>query len=123
MKFSPEQLPFPQPETAPTPEIKELEEILTVHVPQYHVILLNDEFHTYDYVIEMLMDIFGHSRAASFEMACEVDNAGWVIVDTTHKDRAELKRDQIENYGADWRMDVSEGSMSAIIEPVDRFDR
>ena len=35
-------------------------------------------------------------------MACEVDTTGRVIVDTTTKERAELKRDQIHAYGPDW---------------------
>ncbi|MEM0997369.1 MAG: ATP-dependent Clp protease adaptor ClpS [Bacteroidota bacterium] len=106
-----------------TPGTKEKEvvqeEVVTVHVPQYHVVLLDDDHHTYDYVIEMLMDIFGHSVDTGYQMACEVDAAGRVIVFTTHKDRAELKRDQIHAYGADWRMSESRGSMSATIEPAD----
>ncbi|HET6569630.1 MAG TPA: ATP-dependent Clp protease adaptor ClpS [Rhodothermales bacterium] len=90
----------------------------TLHVPQYHVILLDDNDHTYEYVIEMLMKLFGHSMATSFRMACEVDLAGRVIVDTCHKERAELKRDQIHDYGADWRISHCKGSMSATVEPV-----
>ena len=94
------------------------EEVVTLLIPQYHVVLLDDDFHTYDYVIELLMDIFNHSAESAYKMACEVDEAGRVIVDTTHKDRAELKRDQIHGYGADWRMKKSKGSMSAIVEPA-----
>lgn len=108
-------------QTQPTPQIQELTETVTIPIPQFHVILLDDDEHTYDYVIEMLMDIFGHSREMAFEMACEVDNAGFVIVDTTHKDRAELKQDQIHNYGMDFRMPNCKGSMSAIIEPAERL--
>ena len=103
------------------PKIKEIEQVeaVTVHVPQFHVVLLDDDAHTYDYVIEMLMDLFGHSADTSYKMACEVDAKGRVIVFTTHKDRAELKRDQIMSYGADWRMSNSVGSMSADIEPAE----
>ncbi|NIR47340.1 ATP-dependent Clp protease adaptor ClpS [candidate division KSB1 bacterium] len=89
-----------------------------VHIPQYHVVLLDDNDHTYDYVIEMLMQIFGHTRETAFQMACEVDSAGRVIVDTTSKERAELKRDQIHAYGPDWRIPHCQGSMSATIEPA-----
>lgn len=89
-----------------------------IHLPQYHVVLLDDDDHTYDYVIEMLMQIFHHSQARAFRMACEVDSAGRVIVDTTTKERAELKRDQIHAYGPDWRLPHCQGSMSALIEPV-----
>jgi ATP-dependent Clp protease adaptor protein ClpS len=91
----------------------------TLHLPRYHVVLLDDDDHTYDYVIEMLMQIFGHSRERAFQMACEVDSAGRVIVDTTTKERAELKRDQIHAYGPDWRIQRCKGSMSALIEPAE----
>ncbi len=95
-----------------------LEEDLTLLIPRYHVILLDDDEHTYDYVIEMLMDIFNHSRERAYDMACEVDAKGRVIVETTHKERAELKKDRIMSYGADWRIPRCKGSMSAIIEPA-----
>jgi ATP-dependent Clp protease adaptor protein ClpS len=51
-------------------------------------------------------------------MAKEVDANGRVIVLTTHKEKAELKRDQITAYGPDVRMASSAGSMSAVIEPA-----
>ena len=84
----------------------------------WHVVLLDDDDHTYDYVIEMLGRIFGHSTEMAFQMACEVDNTGRVIVDTTSLERAELKRDQIHAYGRDWRLERSQGSMSAILQPA-----
>ena len=87
-------------------------------VPQFNVVLLDDNDHTYDYVVEMLMKLFGHSQAKAFEMACTVDFTGRVIVDTTSKERAELKRDQIHAYGTDWRIPHCQGSMSATIEPA-----
>ena len=87
--------------------------------PHYNVILLDDNDHSYEYVIEMLSKLFGHSRETAFQMAVTVDNTGRVIVDTTHRERAELKRDQIHAYGADWRIPHCAGSMSAIIEPVE----
>ena len=86
--------------------------------PLWHVVLLDDDDHTYDYVIEMLGKIFGYSRETAFKMACEVDTTGRVVVDTTSLERAELKRDQIHAYGADWRLERSAGSMSATIEPA-----
>ncbi len=86
--------------------------------PPYHVILLDDDDHTYAYVIEMLGKLFGHGRVKAFLMAREVDATGRVIVDTTSLERAELKRDQIHAYGADWRLDRCKGSMRASIEPA-----
>ena len=87
--------------------------------PRWNVVLLNDDDHTYDYVIEMLGKLFNHDLDTAFRMAAEVDSAGRVIVDTTSKERAELKQEQIHAYGADHRMARSQGSMSAEIEPVE----
>lgn len=108
-------------QTAPGPEVEllEKEEVRTIHLPRYHVVLLDDDDHSYDYVIEMLMALFGHSEQTAFQMACEVDLKGLVIVETTTCERAELKRDQIHAYGADWRIEHCQGSMSALVEPAE----
>ncbi len=87
--------------------------------PRWHVVLLDDDDHTYDYVIEMLMKLFNHDLDKAFQLACEVDKNGRVIVETTTLERAELKRDQIHAYGVDWRLERCAGSMSAEIEPAD----
>lgn len=88
--------------------------------PLYHVVLLNDDDHTYDYVIEMLTAIFFISAQAAFQHAVEVDTTGRTIVMTCEKEQAEFGRDQIQGYGADPRMERSKGSMSAIVEPAGR---
>jgi ATP-dependent Clp protease adaptor protein ClpS len=86
--------------------------------PLFNVVLLDDDEHTYDYVIEMLVNIFCHSKEAAFRHAMEVDNTGRTIVLTCEREQAEFGRDQIHAYGADPRMPVSKGSMSAVIEPA-----
>ena len=86
--------------------------------PLYHVILLNDEDHTYDYVVEMLQKIFGMSEPAAFGHAVEVDTKGATTLITCELEKAELKRDQIHAYGPDWRLPRSLGSMAAVVEPA-----
>ena len=49
----------------------------------------------------------------------QVDASGRVIVLTTHKERAELKRDQILAFGPDARIASSTISMRAVIEPAE----
>ena len=86
--------------------------------PLYHVILLNDEDHTYDYVIEMLQKIFGFSESKALSHAVEVDTKGTTILLTCELEKAEAKRDQIHRYGPDWRLPRSLGSMAAVVEPA-----
>jgi ATP-dependent Clp protease adaptor protein ClpS len=104
---------------SPAPEVESAVDERPILVPMYHVVLLDDDDHSYEYVIEMLMQLFGHSEATAYDMACAVDAEGRVIVETTHKERAELKRDQIQSYGADWRIPRCTGSMSAMIEEAE----
>ena len=85
--------------------------------PRYHVILWNDDDHTYQYVIEMLQKLFAHPPEKGYVLAQEVDRQGRAIVLTTTKEHAELKRDQIHAYGADRLLNRSKGAMSASIEP------
>ena len=85
--------------------------------PRYHIVLWNDDDHTYDYVIAMLRRLFGHPEATAFKMAAEVDTQGRVIVLTTTKEHAELKQEQIHAFGADRLIARSKGSMWASIEP------
>ncbi len=84
--------------------------------PRHHVILWNDNDHTYQYVIGMLLKLFGHAVETGYLMAQEVDLKGRVVVLTTTKEHAELKRDQIHAFGADQLIARSKGSMSASIE-------
>ena len=85
--------------------------------PRYHVVLWNDDDHTYQYVVAMLQKLFGHPPEKGYQLAKEVDLKGRVIVLTTTKEHAELKRDQIHAFGADRLLARSKGAMSASIEP------
>lgn len=84
----------------------------------YHVVLLDDDEHTYDYVVEMLAKLFFFSESDAFQHAVEVDTTGRTIVMTCELPQAEFARDQIHGYGKDWRMPKCKGSMSAILEPA-----
>ncbi len=89
------------------------------HQPRYNVVLWDDDEHTYSYVVAMLMQLFGYTREKAYQMACEVDTMGRVIVVTTTKEHAELKRDQIHAFGKDPLIAGCRGSMWATIEPAE----
>jgi ATP-dependent Clp protease adaptor protein ClpS len=103
-----------KPAASPDTEAREQERL----APLYHVVLLDDNEHTYDYVIEMLQRLFLFSETEAFQHAVEVDQAGRTIVITCELPQAEFARDQIQAYGADWRMPNSKGSMTAVVEPA-----
>lgn len=85
----------------------------------WNVVLLDDQHHTYEYVIRMVQQLFGQPLEKAFGVAVKVDKDGRAICLTTHKEHAELKRDQIHAFGRDPLMAESQGSMSAIIEPAE----
>jgi len=82
----------------------------------YHVIILNDDDHTFEYVIEMLQAIFGLPYATALAHTVEADSTGSSIVFTTTLKEAEHKRDRIHAYGPDWRLPHSRGSVAALVE-------
>ncbi len=86
--------------------------------PLYNVVLLNDDDHSYDYVIEMLQHIFCFSVQQAYQHALEVDTKQRTVLITCGLEEAEYGRDQILNYGPDPRIPRCKGSMSAIVEPV-----
>ncbi|GAB4331652.1 MAG: ATP-dependent Clp protease adaptor ClpS [Dehalococcoidia bacterium] len=87
--------------------------------PLYHLILLDDNHHTYQYVITMLADLFGYSPEKGYAIACVVDSQGQAILMTGPREEAERKQEQVHSYGPDPLMAISQGSMSAIIEPAE----
>ena len=84
----------------------------------YHVVLLDDEDHSHEYVMEMMRVLFGYPLERGYQIAQEVDSRKKAVVFTTHKEFAELKRDQIHAYGGDLRVATCAGSMSACIMPA-----
>jgi ATP-dependent Clp protease adaptor protein ClpS len=101
------------PEKKPAAERKKRE------VPRYHVVLWDSDDHTYEYVERMLRELFGHEPETCHKLAEKVDTEGRVIVLTTTKEHAELKRDQIHAYGKDDGMKNCKGSMHATIESAE----
>src|SRR5207249_11564512 len=70
----------------------------------YHVIILNDEEHTFEYVIEMLQAIFGFSHATALAHTTEADTTGSSFVWTCGVEEAEQMREQIDAFGQVCRM-------------------
>ena len=110
------------PSTTATPGVRREKEVRQEKkddlTPLFNVVLLDDNDHTYEYVIEMLGAIFLLPADVAFKHAVEVDSTGRTIVMTCEREQAEFGRDQIHGYGADPRMPRSKGSMRAIVEPA-----
>jgi ATP-dependent Clp protease adaptor protein ClpS len=103
----------------PEVEVEEELDYKLRYQPPYHVVLINDDDHSYGYVIGMLQVLFGYEVEKGFLLADEVDKTGRAIVLTTTMEHAELKQEQIHAFGADPFLERSTGSMTAVIEPAE----
>ena len=108
---------MPEIRTTTSPGTRVLDETESEQEPPYHLVLLDDDSHTYQYVIRMLNDLFGYSPEKGY--ACVVDSAGRAIVMTDARAKVEQKQEQIHSYGADPLMETSAGSMSAVVEAAE----
>lgn len=104
-------------ETQIRPETRDQTDI--EHPQLWNVVLLDDQHHTYDYVVEMMQKLFAHDQIKAFKIAVAVDKLGRAVCLTTHKEHAELKCEQIHAYGPDKHIAACQGSMSSIIEPAE----
>jgi len=104
--------PIVRPTTTPKKDEKRKKQ------PRYNVILWNDDDHSYEYVILMMRQLFGHPFSHGMKIAAAVDATGRCVCLTTTKEHAELKRDQIHGFGRDFLIERCQGSMSATIEPI-----
>jgi ATP-dependent Clp protease adaptor protein ClpS len=93
-------------------------ETTTRLIPPWHVVLLNDDDHSFDYVILMLTAVFGFPPTKGFKHAEEVDAVGRTILITTSREHAELKQEQVHAFGPDPFVPKCSGSMSCTIEPA-----
>ena len=82
----------------------------------YHLVLLDDDDHTYQYVIEMLGRILGYETEKAYALACIVDADGRATIETAGHDQVTGHQRQIHAYGADPRIARCRGSMSAVVE-------
>ena len=86
--------------------------------PRFQLVLLDDNDHTHEYVIELLGHVLGYGPEKSFVLARVVDTQGRAIVETGSHAQVTRHQRQIHAFGADPRLPRSAGSMSAIVEPA-----
>lgn len=87
-------------------------------LPPWNVVLLDDDDHSYDYVVRMMQTVFSATPERAYRIACEVDSTGRAVCATLHKELAELRQAQVHSFGADPLIASCRGGMSAVIEPA-----
>jgi ATP-dependent Clp protease adaptor protein ClpS len=106
------------PETIVTTKPKEKEDTSTRQVPPYHVILENDDLHSFEFVVEVLRKAVGFNEQRAFLVTQEAHTKGRAIVWTGSKEVAELKVEQIRSFH-EIRADGHKlGPLGVTIEPA-----
>jgi ATP-dependent Clp protease adaptor protein ClpS len=83
---------------------------------RYQLILLDDDDHSYAYVIEMLGRIFGYGKEKAFAIASIVDSQGRAVLETAAFEQVRRHQGQVHAFGPDARMERCRWSMSALID-------
>ncbi|MBK7435038.1 MAG: ATP-dependent Clp protease adaptor ClpS [Chitinophagaceae bacterium] len=83
----------------PHTKISEDTDTLTLTEPLYSLIVWNDEVNTFDWVIETLMDICGHSHEQAEQCAIIIDSKGKYAVKEGSYEQLKPQCDAITERG------------------------
>src|SRR5438552_8207371 len=70
----------------------------TRRIPPYNVILLNDDYHTPEFVIEVLFRVFGYPIEKCCDLMLTAHNTGRSVIWTGSKEVAEFKVEQFLTF-------------------------
>src|SRR5262245_39954149 len=97
---------------------KQRERSVTRRVPPYNVILENDDYHSFEFVIEVLQKALGCNQEKAFLLTQQAHTQGRAVVWTGPKEVAELKAEQIQSF-PEIRADGTKfGPLGCTIEPA-----
>jgi ATP-dependent Clp protease adaptor protein ClpS len=86
------------PEVIVSTKRKSREATRTRRLPPFNVILENDDYHSFEFVIEVLCKALGYAKERSLQLTLQAHNTGRAVVWTGSKEVAELKCDQIRSF-------------------------
>ncbi|MEM9704343.1 MAG: ATP-dependent Clp protease adaptor ClpS [Planctomycetota bacterium] len=88
--------------------------------PRYAVVIENDDDHTFSYLVDVLRAVCAHSKEDAERLTDKIDKTGRAAVWTGPLEVAELKRDQIREFGPDTynKPPVTE-PLKVTIEPIE----
>jgi ATP-dependent Clp protease adaptor protein ClpS len=109
---------LPKTPIAPTkPKSKSREKVRLL--PPYHVILLNDDDHSFEFVVEVLRKVFAFQLEQAFTYTREAHTKGRAVVWTGPKEVAELKVEQVQSLHEIRARDGAKlGPVDCVLEPA-----
>lgn len=105
-------------ETIVTTKPKPQERSRTRQLPPHHVILENDDHHSFEFVMETLQKALGFDEQKAYLVTHEAHTSGRAVAWTGSKEVAELKVEQIRGFH-EIRADGRKlGPLSCLVEPA-----
>jgi ATP-dependent Clp protease adaptor protein ClpS len=91
----------------------------TRRIPPYNVILLNDDHHTMDFVIEVLGKVLGYTEERCYKLMMLAHTSGRAVVWTGPREGAELKVEQIRTFHQTLDDGRQLGPLGCEVEPAE----
>lgn len=102
------------PASLDLPDLEQETSIKQGLCPNWHVIFLNDDYHSFQFVIHVIMSIFRKEFEEAFVLTKQIHEKGLAIVTTCTKERAELYLEQVSSM-----KEEEKGAISCKMEPAD----
>jgi ATP-dependent Clp protease adaptor protein ClpS len=108
---------FPYAGTTTEPEEKTRAQVRLL--PPYHVILENDDFHSFEFVIAVLVKTIACTTERAVQLTWKAHSEGRAVIWTGSKEVAEFKVEQIRTFHETRERDgLKLGPLSCCIEPA-----
>jgi ATP-dependent Clp protease adaptor protein ClpS len=105
------------PDTSTTTETQPRDETRTRRIPPYNVILLNDDHHSMEFVVEVLCKVLGCAVERAVVLMREAHESGRSVIWTGTREVAELKAEQVQTF-PEIRGGAHLGPLGCVIEPA-----
>lgn len=82
--------------------------------PNWHVIFLNDDYHSFDFVIYVITTLFKKTFEEAFILTITIHKTGQGVITTCSKERALLYEEQVAGI-----KEGEKGAIGCVIEPAE----
>ncbi|HLJ92489.1 MAG TPA: ATP-dependent Clp protease adaptor ClpS [Gemmataceae bacterium] len=107
------------PDVLVTTKPKQSEQTSTRRIPPYNVILENDDYHSLEFVVNVLRKVLGCPLERAAQLALQAHTTGRSIIWTGSKEVAELKVDQVRSFHEIRDSDGAKlGPLACTLEPA-----
>jgi ATP-dependent Clp protease adaptor protein ClpS len=89
---------FPSAVDVITPKTMPREDVEVRRVPPYNVILENDDYHSPEFIVEVLCKALGFTTERAYQYMVQAHTTGRAIVWTAPREVAELKAEQMQTF-------------------------